>query len=113
MEPRTTQNRRIHELKRVVKTAEERRQEIEVRVAAARLLQQQKEQQQQHQGGVGGGAQDQGVSGQAGDESADTQETFRVGGKGAGSARRKLSGGMRRKELLAGRREAKVHAVPR
>ena len=40
MEQRISQPKRPHEVKKVVKTPEERRKEIEVRVAAARLLQQ-------------------------------------------------------------------------
>lgn len=40
MEQRVSQPKRPHEVKKVVKTPEERRKEIEVRVAAARLLQQ-------------------------------------------------------------------------
>jgi hypothetical protein len=43
MEQRVSQPKRPHEVKKVVKTPEERRQEIEVRVAAARLLQQRAE----------------------------------------------------------------------
>ncbi|KAK8703160.1 hypothetical protein V6N13_021488 [Hibiscus sabdariffa] len=42
MEVRLVQTRRPNEIKKVTKTPEERRKEIEVRVAAARLLQQQK-----------------------------------------------------------------------
>ena len=42
-EQRAAPPKRIHEVKKVVKSAEERRQEIEVRVAAARLLQQRNE----------------------------------------------------------------------
>lgn len=44
MEQRISQPKRPHEVKKVVKTAEERRKEIEVRVAAARLLQQRENQ---------------------------------------------------------------------
>jgi len=40
MEQRVSQPKRPHEVKKIVKTPEERRKEIEVRVAAARLLQQ-------------------------------------------------------------------------
>ncbi|CAL0325394.1 unnamed protein product [Lupinus luteus] len=43
MEMRLVQNRRPNEIKKVSKTPEERRKEIEVRVAAARLLQQKSE----------------------------------------------------------------------
>jgi hypothetical protein len=43
MEQRVLQPKRPHEVKKVVKTPEERRQEIEVRVTAARLLQQKAE----------------------------------------------------------------------
>ncbi|KAE9601467.1 putative ubiquitinyl hydrolase 1 transcription factor C2H2 family [Lupinus albus] len=43
MEMRLAQNRRPNEIKKVSKTPEERRKEIEVRVAAARLLQQKSE----------------------------------------------------------------------
>ncbi|WJX89925.1 hypothetical protein P8452_71879 [Trifolium repens] len=43
MEVRLVQTRRPNEIKKVTKTPEERRKEIEVRVAAARLLQQQSE----------------------------------------------------------------------
>ncbi|XP_039057021.1 uncharacterized protein LOC120200193 [Hibiscus syriacus] len=42
MEVRLVQTRRPNEIKKATKTPEERRKEIEVRVAAARLLQQQK-----------------------------------------------------------------------
>ncbi|XP_057857330.2 uncharacterized protein LOC131066556 isoform X1 [Cryptomeria japonica] len=43
MEVRMLQNKRPHEIKKNIKTPEERRKEIEVRVAAARLLQQRNE----------------------------------------------------------------------
>ncbi|KAI4336052.1 hypothetical protein L6164_014628 [Bauhinia variegata] len=48
MEVRLVQTRRPNEIKKVTKTPEERRKEIEVRVAAARLLQQKSESPQSH-----------------------------------------------------------------
>eukprot|EP00850_Spirogloea_muscicola_P020246 SM000211S06616 [mRNA] locus=s211:69244:78836:+ [translate_table: standard] len=58
MEQRPPPPRRAHEVRKAVKTAEERRQEIEVRVAAARLVQQRQETAGSTQDQAGGGADD-------------------------------------------------------
>ncbi|CAI7843372.1 unnamed protein product [Closterium sp. NIES-54] len=115
IEPRSSlPPRRIHEVKRVVRTLEERRQEIEVRVTAARLLQQQQQQLQQQGQGQGAAADGGGVSGSApasdaapgstsarGERKGDAEEEGAGGKDGAGGKRRGgLDGAKRRRETV-------------
>eukprot|EP00897_Mesotaenium_endlicherianum_P007436 jgi/Mesen1/6720/ME000344S05998 len=80
MEQRVAQPKRPHEVKKSVKTVEERRKEIEVRVAAARLLQQRQD-----------SAEPGSANGDAGEE-------------GEGGSGKRRPGDKRRKDAAAGRR---------